>query len=74
MNTLSVTEDLSQLSGEHGAVWDESRPEIYGVSTVSVRLNHIDSYKLLAAQAVGVSSGSVWMDELASPGRTAARY
>ena len=43
-------------------------------SNVSVRLSHIDSYKLLAAQAVGVSSGSVWMDELASPGRTAARY
>ena len=41
---------------------------------VSVRLNHVDSYKLLAAQAVGVSFGSVWMDELASPGRTAARY
>ena len=40
---------------------------------VSVRRNHIDSYRLLAAQAVGVSSGSLWMDELASPGRTAAR-
>ena len=34
----------------------------------------IDSYRLLAAHAVGVSSGSLWMDELASPGRTAARY
>src|SRR5664280_85216 len=43
-------------------------------SKVSVRQNHIDSYKLLAAHAVGVSSGSLWMDELASPGRTAARY
>ena len=41
--------------------------------SVSVRRNHIDSYRLLAAQAVGVSSGSLWMDELASPGRTAAR-
>ncbi len=36
--------------------------------------NHIDSYRLLAAHAVGVSSGSLWMDKLASPGRTAARY
>jgi hypothetical protein len=34
----------------------------------------IDSYILLAAHAVGVSSGSLWMDKLASPGRTAARY
>jgi len=41
---------------------------------VSVRQNHIDSYRLLAAHAVGVSSGSLWMDKLASPGRTAARY
>ena len=41
---------------------------------VSVRRNHIDSYRLLAAQAVGVSSGSLWMDKLASPGRSAARY
>jgi hypothetical protein len=45
-----------------------------GVSIVSVRQNHIDSYRLLAAHAVGVSSGSLWMDKLASPGRTAARY
>src|ERR1039458_1454526 len=44
------------------------------LSIVSVRRTHIDSYRLLAAQAVGVSSGSLWMDELASPGRTAARY
>src|SRR5216683_3460028 len=43
-------------------------------SNVSVRQNHIDSYRLLAAHAVGVSSGSLWMDKLASPGRTAARY
>src|SRR5260370_19122414 len=43
-------------------------------SMVSVRQNHIASYKLLAAHAVGVSSGSRWMDELASPGRIAARY
>ncbi len=34
----------------------------------------IDSYRLLAAHAVGVSCGSLWMDKLASPGRTAARY
>jgi hypothetical protein len=40
---------------------------------VSVRPTHIDSYRLLAAHAVGVSSGSFWMDELASPGRTAVR-
>jgi hypothetical protein len=45
-----------------------------GQLMVSVRQNHIDSYQLLAAQAVGVSSGSRWMDKLASPGRTAARY
>jgi hypothetical protein len=43
-------------------------------STVSVRQNHIASYKLLAAHAVGVSSGSRWMDDLASPGRIAVRY
>jgi len=30
--------------------------------------------RLLAAQAAGVSSGSFWMDELARPGRTVARY
>src|ERR1035437_6326107 len=35
------------------------------VSCVSVRQNHIDSYRLLAAHAVGVSSGSLWMDKLA---------
>jgi len=40
---------------------------------VSVRPTHIDSYRLLAAHAVGVSSGSIWMDELASPGKTAER-
>jgi hypothetical protein len=40
---------------------------------VSVRPTHIDSYGLLATHAVGVSSGSFWMDELASPGRTAVR-
>jgi hypothetical protein len=41
---------------------------------VSVRRTHIDSYRLLRAHAVGVSSGSLWMDRLASPGRTGARY
>jgi hypothetical protein len=44
------------------------------VSVKQKRQNHIDSYRLLAAHAVGVSSGSLWMDKLASPGRTAARY
>jgi hypothetical protein len=43
-------------------------------SKVSVRRTHIDSYRLLTAHAVGVSSGSLWMDKLASPGRSAARY
>src|SRR5260370_30457909 len=43
-------------------------------SMVSVSQNHIASYQLLAAHAVGGSSGSRWMDELASPGRIAARY
>ena len=42
--------------------------------TVSVRRTHIDSYRLLTAHTVGVSSGSLWMDKLASPGRSAARY
>src|SRR5207248_10299438 len=44
------------------------------VSVKQKRQNHIDSYRLLAAHAVGVSSGSLWMDKLARPGRTAARY
>src|ERR1039458_9270903 len=38
--------------------------------TVSVRRTHIDSYRLLTAHTVGVSSGSLWMDKLASPGRS----
>jgi membrane-bound metal-dependent hydrolase YbcI (DUF457 family) len=42
-------------------------------SKVSVRPNHVGSYGRFAAQAVGVRSGSRWMDMLASPGRTAAR-
>ncbi len=42
-------------------------------SFVSVRRTHVDSYRFLAAHAVGVSCGSLWMDKLASPGRTAAR-
>src|ERR1039458_42396 len=37
-------------------------------------LNHIGSYKLVAAHTVELSSGSRWMDELANPGRAAARY
>jgi len=47
---------------------------LHSLYSVSVRLKHIDSYKLLAAHAVGVSFGSLWMDKLASSGRTAARY
>src|SRR5437879_2471311 len=76
------------MSGESGAVVGRrGRAEIerlaglYRTSgmgrsefCVSVRQNHIDSYRLLAARVVGVSSGSLWMDRLASPGRTAARY
>src|ERR1035437_4994271 len=51
-----------------------THPGMVPCLTVSVRRTHIDSYRFLAAHAVGVSSGSLWMDELASPGRTAARY
>jgi hypothetical protein len=45
----------------------------YRCPKVSVKRTHIDSYRLLTAHAVGVSCGSLWMDKLASPGRTAAR-
>ena len=61
-----------------GSKWRGDLARFFGASEgyfkVSVRRNHIDGYRLLAAQAAGVSSGSLWMDELASPGRTAARY
>ena len=40
---------------------------------VSVRRTHVGSYRLLVAHAAGVSCGSLWMDKLASPGRTAVR-
>jgi hypothetical protein len=66
--------DWSKVASAESTQLFVVKSEDGSVYTVSVRLNHIDSYKLLAAQAVGVSSGSRWMDELASPGRTAARY
>ena len=43
------------------------------LTIVSVRRTHVGSYRLLVAHAAGVSCGSLWMDKLASPGRTAVR-
>jgi hypothetical protein len=84
--TLAIMANTFQ---QHATMWAEGIWEVVSAKSsptkfiisdepvtfynVSVRLNHIDSYKLLAAHAVGVSSGSLWMDELASPGRIAAR-
>ena len=81
----TATRIFARLKAEHGfsggytIVKDYVRTaelrsrEMFVPLTVSGRPTHIDSYRLLVAQAVGVSSGRRWMDVLASPGRTAAR-
>jgi len=54
-------------------VFSSSEPAPYSLTTGAQPRAGVAGYRLRAAQAVGVSSASRWMEMSARPGSTAAR-